>query len=52
MELGILRSEVNKRRSLGKKIVLETKGERNQEEMHNKEELESEVKRLATLEDV
>ena len=52
MELGILRSEVNKRRSLSKKIVLEAKGERNQEEMHNKEELESEVKRLATLEDV
>ena len=32
-----MRCEVNKRRSLNKKIVLEAKGERNQEEMHNKE---------------
>ena len=47
-----MRCEVNKRRSLSKKIVLEAKGDRNQEEMHNKEELESKVKRLATLEDV
>ena len=28
-----MRCEVNKRRSLNKKIVLEAKGERNQEEM-------------------